>query len=244
MSKQRYIDTQFWDDKYIVHLDPIEKLAFIYFITNPLTNIAGIYEITLRRIAFDTGIDENMVQKILERFEKDKKIYYIEGWIIICNFPKYQKYQERGKIKDGIDKIIKSLPCIILEAIHTLPIPYTYTLNYLDLDLDLDLDSNSDTDTDTDTQHKELFNWLKSLFHSENKTYYHDGKQAAGITKIIQRLKTKEKILAIFNIYKKLIWTKDKFWKDQPLVPMTMYSLIDRIEKHRETEKKQETPTL
>ena len=55
------VNTKFWDDTYIVTLDPIEKLLYLYFLTNPLTNICGIYEIQLRRVAFDTGIDKEVV---------------------------------------------------------------------------------------------------------------------------------------------------------------------------------------
>ena len=42
-DKHRYIKTKFWDDSYIIELNPHEKLLFLYLITNPLTNIAGVY---------------------------------------------------------------------------------------------------------------------------------------------------------------------------------------------------------
>lgn len=108
MSKQRYIDTKFWDDSYIVNLDPIEKLLFVYFLTNPLTNIIGIYEITIKRIAFDTGIDKDMVLKILDRFEADEKIRYKDGWIVIKNFIKHQK--DSPSIHKGIEELLKQVP--------------------------------------------------------------------------------------------------------------------------------------
>ena len=73
MAKERYINTKFWDDSYIVKLDPIEKLLFIYLLTNPLTNICGIYEVSLRRIAFDTGIEEEVILTLLRRFEEKRK---------------------------------------------------------------------------------------------------------------------------------------------------------------------------
>ena len=73
--KKRYISTKFRDDWFVVNLDPIEKLLFLYFLTNPLTNVAGIYEISMRRISFDTWIDKDMILKIIERFTK--KISYI-----------------------------------------------------------------------------------------------------------------------------------------------------------------------
>ena len=62
------INTRFWIDDYISHLDPTEKLMFLYFLTNPLTDICGVYEIPLKNIALDTGIDKEMVEKIIKRF--------------------------------------------------------------------------------------------------------------------------------------------------------------------------------
>ena len=34
MSKKRWINTKFWDDEYITELESIEKLLFLYFLTN------------------------------------------------------------------------------------------------------------------------------------------------------------------------------------------------------------------
>ena len=77
MAKQRMINTKIWSDNYFEELDPTEKLLFLYFLTNIYTNICGIYEIPLKIIAVETGIDKEMVKKILQRFESDKKIFYI-----------------------------------------------------------------------------------------------------------------------------------------------------------------------
>lgn len=109
MSNKRMIDTKFWDDSYISNLDPIEKLLFLYFLTNPITNLIGVYEISLKRIGFDTGLDKEMVQKILNRFTKDKKIYYFESYIIIRNFIKHQINSSKD-IQKGIKRTFESLP--------------------------------------------------------------------------------------------------------------------------------------
>ena len=68
MAKNRLIDTIFWEDNYTANLDPIEKLLFLYFLTNSSTSICGIYQVTLKKIAVETGIDREMVEKILKRF--------------------------------------------------------------------------------------------------------------------------------------------------------------------------------
>lgn len=129
MSKTRMIKTKFWDDNYIIELDPIEKLLFLYFLTNSMTNICGIYEIPLRRIAFDTGIDKDMVDKVLKRFTGDNKIYYIDGWIYIKNFEKHQRMS--GSIEIGIKKGLEEIPTEIMAKIkeidtHTPHTPPTH----------------------------------------------------------------------------------------------------------------------
>lgn len=103
------IDTRFWDDNYVSNLDPIEKLLFLYFLTNPSTNICGIYELPLKSIAADTGIDKEMVIKVINRFEKEGKIFYRNGWIGVKNFIKHQN-QNSPHVKKGIDRELESVP--------------------------------------------------------------------------------------------------------------------------------------
>ena len=67
MSTQRYISTSFWDDEWIQTLDPSEKLLYLYFMTNPLTNIAGVYKVTERRVSFDTGFNISTIQHIMSK---------------------------------------------------------------------------------------------------------------------------------------------------------------------------------
>lgn len=123
MSKTRMIDTKFWDDNYSSNLDPIEKLLFLYFLTNTSTNISGIYEIPLKKIAVETGIEKEMVLKILDRFAKDGKIFYWEGWIAIKNFIKNQN-QESPKVKKGIAEELKKVPVQILDLVNMTEFEY------------------------------------------------------------------------------------------------------------------------
>lgn len=145
MARTRMINTKFWDDSYIIELDPIEKLMFLYFLTNGLTNVCGIYEISLRRIAFDTGIDREMVLKILQRFKKEDKIYYLEGWIIIKNFIKHQSFNQNMKI--GAEKVFNAIPDKIWLEIRknrTLTQSFrTLALSYPILELKLEPESES-----------------------------------------------------------------------------------------------------
>jgi hypothetical protein len=118
MSKKRYINTVFWDDSYIANLDPSEKLIFIYLITNPCTNISGIYQIPIKRIALDTGIDKDMVLKILERFSKDNKAHYKDGWIKVVNFIKHQNIKSPC-IVTAIENELENVPEELRDGIGT-----------------------------------------------------------------------------------------------------------------------------
>lgn len=93
MAKNRMINTRFWDDSWVVSLDPIEKLLFIYLITNSCTGLTGCYEISLRRVSFDTGLDESAIKNIFKRFEDDGKIAYVDGWVIVRNYDSHNPFK-------------------------------------------------------------------------------------------------------------------------------------------------------
>jgi len=161
MSTQRYISTSFWDDDWIQSLDPSEKLLYLYLMTNPLTNIAGIYKIANRRISFDTGFNTDTVKMILDKFEKAGKACRYDEYVIIPSWPKHQKWETSSKIRAGIESILKKLPQGLLEHLKTIgyiypSIPYIYSSNYSDLDLDKDSDLDPDTDKDTKQKPFEL----------------------------------------------------------------------------------------
>ena len=108
-SKNRYISTGFWDDAWVQSLDPSEKFVYLYLLTNPLTNIAGIYEITTRRIVFDTGYNSDTIANILKKFEKAGKVFVKDDLIVLVNWPKHQKVSENDNNRKGIDDILLSL---------------------------------------------------------------------------------------------------------------------------------------
>ncbi len=155
MATQRYISTSFWDDEWITTLDPSEKLLYLYLMTNPLTNIAGVYQITIRRICFDTGFNSDTVGHILAKFEKAGKAYLRDGYMILPSWPQHQRPEERSKIKQGIDAILRKLPDKIKELLVEIGYRYRiegypYPSNYSDSDSDSDTDSDTDTDSDSD----------------------------------------------------------------------------------------------
>lgn len=116
--KHRVIKSTFWTDPFVEVLDPTEKLIFLYLLTNDSTNVAGVYEITIRRMAFETGIDRDMVQKILTRFEEAGKVKYRNGFVILRNFLKHQS--NSPSVKAGVDRVVNELPDTIRDEYELL----------------------------------------------------------------------------------------------------------------------------
>lgn len=111
MATKRYISTSFWNDTWVQEeLDPNEKLLYLYLLTSPLANIAGIYEVATRRIVFDTGIKQNKIKASLKKFEDAKKVRYDGSWVILINWPKYQNITRENNVKIGIDRVLSEIP--------------------------------------------------------------------------------------------------------------------------------------
>lgn len=92
MAKLRSISTAFWSDPFIEECTPHEKLLFLYLITNEKTNMIGIYEASIKKISFETGISIEIVRKALERFETIGKVKYLNNHVILVNFLKHQNF--------------------------------------------------------------------------------------------------------------------------------------------------------
>lgn len=160
MSTQRFVSTSFWDDPWVTTLNKDEKLLYLYLLTSPLTNIAGVYQISIKRMSFDTTLSVEEIKKILTVFKEAGKAYFYDNQIIVLpKWPKHQKWREKKKIEIGIVAILKTLSPEILSflknigytyPIDTISISYTYQPSYSDPDPDPDPNSDRDIDTDID----------------------------------------------------------------------------------------------
>lgn len=115
MAKQRIVNTRFWDDSYVARLDPVGKLVFLYLLTNPLTTIAGVYELSLKRAAFDTGVQPEQISAVLNQLETDQKIVRHEDWIGIVNFIRHQSLNP--KVRQGIVAELERVPREVLDRL-------------------------------------------------------------------------------------------------------------------------------
>jgi hypothetical protein len=169
MSKNRYVNTEFWRDEYIENLDPFERYLYLYCITNPLTNVAGIYKISLKRIAFETGIEKNMLLKMFARFENDGKIKYSDGFLICRNTIKHQKLNTN--IVKGIYHIVNECPFGLIKWMlgHAVSKDHetgkilinfkslSKASNYINLNININSNINSNININKKNNEKNLF---------------------------------------------------------------------------------------
>lgn len=102
MAKLRSINTVIWSDPWFEDLSSEEKLLFIYLITNEKTNMIGVYETSIKKMSFETGIDKSEIETILLKFEQKQKIKYINNRVVLLNFLKHQHYNT-NMLKNAID---------------------------------------------------------------------------------------------------------------------------------------------
>lgn len=186
-EKLRSVNTHFWDDPYIVGLDPSEKLLFLYLLTNPLCNLLGVYEISIRRISFDTGFEKDMVEKMLDRFVRDKKIICYEGYIALLNFVKNQRYNSNMLI--GAREIFKTLP----NGLQTLLNGYqTIWKEEVEEEEEREVEREKEIKLEEIKEWEELFDFWFNYKKTKGQTYKNSVSKEA--------LKTKLKKLSVDNL--------------------------------------------
>jgi len=162
------LNTKFWTDPYILDLDPSEKLLYVYLITNPYTDICGIYEIATKIIAVETGFEKDTIERILKRFERDGKIMYKNGWVALRNFAKNQS--KNPKVEIGMRVGIEKAPKELKEFVSMIGYDTPMHLNpNLDLDFDLkNYTSPVEKDSKKTTKKKEVKKTANYIAIEEN----------------------------------------------------------------------------
>lgn len=91
----RLLYSKFWGDGFISKLTPIQKLIFIYYLTNESVNIIYLYELPTKKVLYDTGLDsvENglqILQETKELIQQKGSMYFIDDYVYLANAEKYE----------------------------------------------------------------------------------------------------------------------------------------------------------
>lgn len=126
-KKMRSVNTHFWKDTWASQLESKEKLMFIYLLTNPLNTMLGIYEISPDLISLETGIPLDQCLQILDKFEGDGKVLFIDGYIVIVSWLKNNRMNYKMLISaeneiDYMPSEVRQHPAIdeILQTLYEL----------------------------------------------------------------------------------------------------------------------------
>lgn len=110
----RIVYTEFWSDpKVMEDMTPEDKYFYLYLLTNPCTNMIGIYRIVKKQMAFDLGYSIESINSLMNRFiGTHKLVLYNEETKEIC-IKNYGKYNLNKGGKPMIDCIKKDLGNVI-----------------------------------------------------------------------------------------------------------------------------------
>jgi hypothetical protein len=153
MAKNKLINSGFWSDPFIEELTLQEKAMFLYFITNELVSLSGVYPITKKRICFDTEIELKQLEKTIKLFSQADKIFWVDNHIIVTNFLKYQKPNPKMMIaiKNEIFRFPKSILLFLKDKTNkpnSLYIGYPEIRKAIDThlkDINININNNKDT---------------------------------------------------------------------------------------------------
>lgn len=112
MGIKRIVDTAFWTDGKVDEFSPEDKYFMLYLLTNPFSTQLGIYEISIKQVAFQMGYSMDAVKVLIERFEnKYHMIFYSSetNEIAIKNFLRHSIIKGGAPVRDCLIKEMRKV---------------------------------------------------------------------------------------------------------------------------------------
>lgn len=110
MAVFRQIHVSFWQDEFVLDLEPEEKYFYLYLMTNSKTTQCGIYKLPKKLMAVELGYSIDTVSKLLIRFIDMGKILFSEesGEVLLLNWLKHNSMKS-PKVKACVEKELKAV---------------------------------------------------------------------------------------------------------------------------------------
>ena len=112
MGIKRIVDTSFWTDGKVDEFTPEDKYFMLYLLTNPHTTQLGIYEIGIKRAAYEMGYSQEAVRALIERFECSHGIIFFSketSEIAVKNFLYHSIIKGGAPVRDCLVKEMKNV---------------------------------------------------------------------------------------------------------------------------------------
>jgi len=163
--KQLSIKTNMWADPWFSSLNSEEMLLWVYLLSNPTINIAGIMREDINLLAFHCRIDSYAAKDAMDRFVTDGKILYKDNFIFIIKWMEYHCYSD--KVINGAEACIAEVPVWFqseireaLDSIDTLLIPYPDSIDTIYSNSNNNINNNIlNTKSNSDSKPEKIFDW-------------------------------------------------------------------------------------
>ena len=112
MGIKRIVDTAFWTDGKVDEFTPEDKYFMLYLLTNPFSTQLGIYEISIKQVAFQLGYSMDAVKNLIDRFENKYGIVVYSpntNEIAIKNFLRHSIIKGGKPVEDCIKKELQKV---------------------------------------------------------------------------------------------------------------------------------------
>ena len=110
MAIYRNVSLSFWEDNKIVDdFTYKDKYFLLYLLTNPHTNLIGCYEISVKQMSNELGLDKSEVEELLTRMEQVHQVIFYAGEtkeVLIKNWHKYN-WTKSEKLLKKVESLIK-----------------------------------------------------------------------------------------------------------------------------------------
>ena len=165
MGIKRVVDTSFWTDGKVEDFTPEDRYFMLYLLTNPYTTQLGIYEISIKRAAFEMGYSMDAVRALIERFE------FVHGVVIYSketNEIAIKNFLRHSIIKGGApvrDLLIKEMKAVKNKALISKVFKHIKSYNELNTTVKNII---ADYDTGDDTGDESPYESYHDLYNNEN----------------------------------------------------------------------------
>ena len=143
----RPIDARFWTDPKIRELNLADRHAFLYLLTNPHTNMLGLYRLPLPYMADDLQQSLNTCRTVVERLSNANLIVYDQpnGMVFVRHFLKYNLIKGNNREAGAVNKLQELPPTSLLTKLQNAVIQYQPGLQQLTEALELVVNNNQAT---------------------------------------------------------------------------------------------------
>jgi len=247
MSGYRPIYKRIWKDPDYQELIPNDKLLFLYLCTNEATTESGIYPLTPKTAADETGIDiETVRQRFTNGFYKNVVYDNTDKFIFVRKLKKYGTGGRPDLIETAIRNEFISHPNTLLwdEFIKEYPeyeelLNGCKTVSKLSDTIRYSIDNNIENILSTSKSLKkypvEHVGMRKDVFAGlkQRRGYNLTAGKVAGEAKAISWMfgqgYSPDDILKAYDILKEV-----KFWQNKPLTMMSLQNQIGEVIKQKD----------